>query len=68
MNRVLLGSAKISVMNPTGRYIVTKTLALFDVMDADTGNFSCSAATNIRGNRTISDSVTFSLTVFGKQR
>ena len=65
MDRVQLRSAEMSLVTTTGLYNVTRTLILFAAVDADSGNFSCSASAD---NGVISDTVIFGLTVLGEQR
>ena len=44
---------------------VTRILTLFNAVDGDTGNFTCSASANIPDIGTRTDIVTFELTVLG---
>ena len=63
--RVLLGMEE-AVLNAEGIYNVTRTLTLSFAEDGDTGSFTCTASATIPGLGTMTDMVTFSLTVQSK--
>ena len=66
VDRVQVGMEEVQLMTSTGLYEVTRTLTLFDADGADSGVFNCSAVADIPEHGVISDSVSFSLTVFGE--
>ena len=64
--RVQVGSEVVTMVNDDGLYVVVRTLTLFNPIDEDTGNFTCTASTDIPGIGIRSDSVTFELTVLSE--
>ncbi len=67
-DRVQVGIEVVSAMlDADGLYTVTRNITLFAARDQDTGNFSCTASTNIPGNGMQTDMVSFDLTVLGEE-
>ena len=64
--RVQVRSEEVVMVDNDGLSVVVRALILFNPVDADTGNFTCIASTDIPGIGMRSDSVTFELTVLGK--
>ena len=65
VDRVQVGTEMMVLNSDDGVYNVTRTLTLFNAVDGDTGNFTCSASVNIPDIGTRMDTVTFELTVLG---
>ena len=65
-DRVKLGNELVSLNSSTHLYLVTQSLTLFNAVDTDSGNYLCLSSAGIPGIGMRSDSVTFSLIVYGK--
>ena len=65
VDRVQVGTEMMVLNSDNSVYDVTRTLTLFNAVDGDTGNFTCSASVNIPDIGMRMDTVTFELTVLG---
>ena len=66
MDRVMLGNAAVTRNTMTGLYEVTRNLTLFNAVQEDSVNLSCSASADIPVTGLRFDNVAFSLLVFRK--
>ena len=66
VDRVMLGSAAVTRNTMTGLYEVTRNLTLFNAVQEDSVNLSCSASADIPGTGLLFDNVSFSLLVYRK--
>ena len=66
MDRVMLGSEAVTRNTMTGLYEVTRNLTLFNAVQEDSVNLSCSASADIPVTGLRFDNVAFSLLVFRK--
>ena len=66
VDRVMLGSAAVTRNTMTGLYEVTRNLTLFNAVQEDSANLSCSASADIPGTGLLFDNVSFSLLVYRK--
>ena len=66
MDRVLLENETVTFNASTGLHVVTRTLTLFNSVEGNTGNFTCSASADIPGTGVRSANASFSLLVYRK--
>ena len=66
VDRVMLGSVAVTRNTMTGLYAVTRNLTLFNAVQEDSVNLSCSASADIPGTGLLFDNVSFSLLVYRK--